>query len=100
MAKDLITISQEDFEKSLPRISTGELKKLIEGIYSLKWDAGHKWPVEWVLDIERVIVTGKQCAVRLLYATKSLDEYYSIIKSSKQTPDMFVSAITYDKLRK
>lgn len=43
---------------------------------------------------------GRQCAVRLMYAPKTLDEYYSIIKSSKQTPDMFVSAITYDKLRK
>ena len=47
-----------------------------------------------------VATCGRHCAVRLLYAPKSLNQYMAIIKKSGLSPDDFVSGITYDKLKK
>jgi len=47
-----------------------------------------------------VATCGRHCAVRLLYAPKTLNQYMGIIKKSGLSPDDFVSGITYDKLKK
>jgi len=47
-----------------------------------------------------VATCGRHCAIRLLYAPYDLHRYKAIIDKSKMTPDMFVSAVTFDKLGK
>ena len=47
-----------------------------------------------------VATCGRHCVARLLYAPKSLEQYYSIVKSSGLTPDNFVSGLVYDALHK
>ena len=51
-------------------------------------------------DKSSVATCGRHCVVRLLYAPYSLDKYKAIIDESGMTPDDFVAALTYDKLRK
>ncbi len=53
MAKDLLTIDPEIFEKECHKISTSQIKQLIEGIYELKWTSGHTWGQQQIQDMER-----------------------------------------------
>lgn len=47
-----------------------------------------------------VATCGKHCAIRLFYAPFTIDKYKKVIDKSKLSPDDFVSAIVYDKIRK
>jgi hypothetical protein len=43
---------------------------------------------------------GRWCVARLLYAPKSLDYFYNVIKKSGMNPDTFVSGLTANALGK
>jgi hypothetical protein len=47
-----------------------------------------------------VATCGRHSAVRLLFGDKTLDEYDDMLEQSGESPDDFVSKMTYDKLRK
>ena len=47
-----------------------------------------------------IATCGRHCAVRLLYAPKSLVQYRKIIQMSGLSPDDFVAGVSFDKLGK
>jgi len=47
-----------------------------------------------------VATCGRHCVVRLYYANAPLEAYKKSIDSSGLSPDDFVSALTYDKIKK
>ena len=47
-----------------------------------------------------IATCGRHCVVRLLYAPFSLDRYKAVIDESGMKPDDFVSALTYNMLKK
>jgi len=47
-----------------------------------------------------VATCGRHCAVRLLYAPYSEDQYQNIIRGSGMTPDQFVLGVTMDRIGK
>jgi hypothetical protein len=51
-------------------------------------------------DRASIATCGRHCAVRLLYGPFSLDKYKKTIDKSGMSPDDFVSAVTFDKLKK
>ncbi len=51
-------------------------------------------------DRASIATCGRHCAVRLLYGPFTLDKYKKTIDKSGMSPDDFVSAVTYDALKK
>lgn len=46
-----------------------------------------------------IATCGRHCCVRLLYAPYSLDKYKSVLDKSKMSPDEFVAAVVYNKIK-
>jgi len=53
MAKNILTMSAEEFEKIAYKISSKQLKTMLKAIYELKWESGKNWPEHQIADIER-----------------------------------------------
>ena len=49
---------------------------------------------------ESIATCGRHAVSRLLYAPYTLDQYDRIIRSSRMSPDDFVTGLTYSKLKK
>ena len=53
MAKNILEIDADEFERIAHRVSTSQLKGLISTLYALKWDVGSRWGIEQIKDVER-----------------------------------------------
>ena len=53
MAKNILTMSADEFEKIAYRVSSRQLKTMLKSIYDLKWESGKNWPEFQIADIER-----------------------------------------------
>ena len=53
MAKNILEIDADEFERIAHKVSTSQLKQLITTLYALKWDVGSKWPDAQIADVER-----------------------------------------------
>ena len=53
MAQDILTISLDDFEKKLPKVSNQDCKNLLVGIRTFLMGNAHKMNAEQIADLER-----------------------------------------------
>jgi hypothetical protein len=77
-------------------IEKPDLTRLLKAMGKPVYYNHHQFQVE----SPNIASCGRHCVVRLLYAPYSLDKYGSIIKKAGMSADDFVSAITYDKIKK
>ena len=90
MSQNLLTISQSDFERELPRISTSGLVSLLKNVYEFKWEKGKRFSVEQMIDIERKETKINAELMRRKYlGQKDYKEYFEFLKKINYKKRMY-----------
>jgi len=76
MAQDILTISLEDFEKRLPKVSNSDCKNLLTGIRSFLMENASKMQMEQIMDLERKQTKILKALVARGYLTKKNFQEY------------------------
>ena len=77
MSKSLLTVSLEDFQVQVYKITTKNLVSLLEGIVQVKWEYGKTFTDEQICDIERKHSKIEHELIRREYLGKADRQQYN-----------------------